>query len=227
MLMTLDTFLSDSETQDYVEQLQAARWQDGLQSAGGLAALAKRNEQADSSCGIAQALANRLLGKLGHHATFVSACLPHQIYPPVFNRYQSEQSYGTHVDAPIMRIGGTNQILRSDVSMTLFLSPADSYDGGELVIEGEFGAQEIKLDAGDAVVYSSSSLHRVNPVSRGERLAAITWIQSLVPDVSARALLFDLDQSIQALTRSGTTAQSELLRLTSVYHNLMRRMAQV
>ena len=227
MMLVIEEFLDTRELADYRHRLEQVRWHSGSHTAGGLSALAKQNEQANPASKEARDLSNRLLRKMGHHATLISACLPHRIHPPVFNRYGLDQSYGTHVDSAIMPMGDTGQVLRSDVSMTLFLSAADAYDGGELVIEGESGAQSVKLDAGDLVLYPSGRLHRVNAVTRGERLAAIAWIQSLVGDAFSRSLLFELDQSIQSLTRCGTTEEAELLRLSAVYHNLVRHLAQV
>ena len=226
MLVILEGFLEATEVADFRQQLAQARWQDGLHSAGGLNTRVKRNWQVDPACATGQSLANRLLQKMGHHPTLVSSALPHRIFPPVFNRYVAGEAYGAHVDAAIMQIPESAEVLRSDVSMTLFLTEPTSYEGGELCVESEFGAQEIKLAAGDAVVYPSSSLHQVAPVTAGERVAAITWMQSMVPEAEARALLFDLDQSIQALTAGGAD-EAELVRLTSVYHNLVRRMAQL
>lgn len=226
MLVVLDGFLSKDEVLKFRQNLQEADWQDGLHSAGGLNVLAKKNRQADPACPVAQALGNELLGKMGQHPTLVSAALPHKIYPPVFNRYATGETYNAHVDAAIMRLPQSNEVLRSDVSMTVFFSEPDEYEGGELVIESEFGAQEVKLEAGDAVVYPSSSLHGVTPVTAGERVAAITWMQSMISDAESRALLYDLDQSIQALTQAESDPD-ELLRLTSVYHNLVRRWARI
>ncbi len=226
MLIVIESFLNAAEVKAYRQRLEATAWQDGLHSAGGLNVLSKRNEQADPADATTSELANDLLRRMGHHPTLVSAALPHSIFPPVFNRYGVGQTYGAHVDAAIMQVPATGQVLRSDVSMTLFLSEVDEYEGGEMVIEGQFGAQEVKLHAGDAVVYPSSSLHQVTPVAQGERVAAITWMQSMVPSAEDRAMLFDLDLSIQALTRGGE-APDELLRLTSVYHNLVRRLAQI
>ena len=226
MLVVLEDFLEGAEVNTYRRQLKDAAWQDGMHSAGGLNVLAKKNRQVEPACPIGRRLGNDLLQKMGHHATLVSAALPHRIFPPVFNRYGVGETYGAHVDAAIMQIPQTADVLRSDVSMTIFLTDPADYQGGELVIESEFGAQEVKLAAGDAVVYPSSSLHHVAPVTAGERLAVITWMQSMVPEAEARALLYDLDQSIQALTRSGAD-EAELLRLTSVYHNLVRRLAQI
>ncbi|MFK8020762.1 MAG: Fe2+-dependent dioxygenase [Pseudomonadales bacterium] len=227
MLVVVENFLSAEELVKIRTALASAPWADGQITAGGLAAASKNNQQVDDNSATAVDMANILLGKLGHHPLFVSATIPQRIHPPRFNRYGIGESYGMHVDAPIMSMPNSNDVLRSDVSATVFLSSPDTYDGGELLIEGQFGAQEVKLNAGDMVVYPSSSLHQVSAVTRGERLAAILWVQSMVADPAARALLFDLDQSIQALTRSATTDPDELTRLTNVYHNLARRWAHV
>lgn len=226
MLIVIEAFLQAAEVHAARQQLTDAAWRDGVHTAGGLNALAKKNSQVDPQCPVGGFLGNELLRKMGHHPTLVAAALPHRIFPPVFNRYVAGETYGAHVDAAIMQLPHSTDVLRSDVSMTVFLSEPDQYAGGELVIESELGAQEVKLRAGDAVLYPSSTLHHVTPVTKGERLAAITWIQSMIADADARTLLYDLDQSVQALTRSGADSD-ELLRLTSVYHNLIRRLAQV
>ena len=156
---------------------------------------------------------------------FVSAALPRRIYPPKFNRYADGGDYGAHVDSAVMRWPGTDLSLRSDLSATLFLSEPDSYDGGALEIEGAAGLQTVKLEAGDLVLYPSGSLHRVTPVTRGVRLAAFFWIESLVGDAGARTLLFELDQAIQQVTPALPADDPGLLQLTGVYHNLLRRWA--
>ena len=226
-MLVIEGFLDPGEIQDYRRGLECARWQSGLATAGELSAPVKRNAQTDPGCATARRLADRLLGRMGRHATLVSACLPHRIHLPVFNRYAEGDAYGDHVDAAVMPMGMRGEVLRSDISMTLFLSAPDASDGGELVIEGDWGTQEVKPGAGDMVLYPSGTLHRVNPVRRGERLAAVTWIQSLVPDAATRSLLFDLDRSIQSLTRTGKTDSAELLRLSAIYNNLVRHFAQV
>lgn len=222
MLTVVEKLLDSSEVEHFRTHLKQASWRDGGETAGGLNVFAKRNQQADPQCEFVQQLANQLLQKMGNHPTLVSACLPQHIFPPVFNRYALDQEYATHVDAAIMQLPTGNKVMRSDVSCTLFLSEPDDYDGGELVIEGQFGAQEVCLEAGDAVIYPSSSLHRVNAVRSGVRLAAVTWLQSMVADAEMRSLLFELDQSVQVLTRNGQSPD-EVLRLTSLYHNLVRR----
>jgi PKHD-type hydroxylase len=160
------------------------------------------------------------------HPRFVTAALPHRFFPLRFGRYREGGGYGTHVDGSIMSLPGSPDVVRSDVSATLFLSSADAYEGGELVIEGDFGATEVKLEAGDMVLYPSSSLHRVQEVTSGTRTVVLVWLQSMVRDAGRRSLLYDLDQSIQALTRAEADP-GERMRLTGVYHNLLRRWSEV
>lgn len=226
MLVVIENVLSSAEVAEFCASLRAAPWVDGQVTAGTLSAHVKRNEQVDDRAEAARSLGSRLIERLGHHPRFVSAALPERFHPPRFNRYRGGQTYGTHVDAAVMAMPGADRLLRADVSATLFLSDPADYDGGELVVEGEYGVQEVKLAAGDLIVYPSGSLHRVAPVTRGERLAAFLWVQSLVADASSRALLFDLDQAIQALSRTHAPDDPALLRLTAVYHNLVRRWAQ-
>ena len=225
MLIPIERFLPADEVESFRAQLHAAEWQDGATSAGTLARSVKHNQQLGEDAPTAIGLGERLLRRLGNHPLFVSAALPSRIYPPRFNRYVDGGSYGTHVDGALMRVPGSNTLMRSDLSATLFLSDPDSYDGGELEIETAFGVQGVKLDAGDLVVYPSSSLHRVTPVTRGERLAGFFWIESVVADDAERLLLFDLDQAIQGLQASVAAGDPNLLKLTAVYHNLLRRRA--
>ena len=162
-----------------------------------------------------------VLGELEHNALFISAVLPHRVYPPVFNRYGEGMYFGTHVDGAVRVIPGSGQKLRTDLSATLFLSAADAYQGGELVIENDFGSDTVKLDAGGLVVYPSTSQHRVAPVTRGTRTACVFWIQSLIRDEAKRLQLFELDRSIQRLTETRADADS-LVRLAGHYHTLLR-----
>lgn len=225
MLISIDRFLGKDEVRQCRQRLDAAEWQDGARTAGTLARLQKRNQQLDDRSETAIAIGNQILRKLGSHPLFISAALPNKIHPPRFNRYADGGTYGAHVDGALMPLPGTNLTLRSDLSATLFLAEPDEYDGGELEIEGPFGAQAVKLEAGDMVLYPSSSLHRVTPVTRGARVAAFFWIESMVRDEGERTLLFDLDQSIQALTLKVGAGDERLLKLTAVYHNLLRRWA--
>jgi PKHD-type hydroxylase len=225
MLLIIDRLLDAPLLERFHAHLAQARWIDGRASAGSLAASVKTNEQVADDDETAIALGNHLLRLLGQHPQFISAALPERIHSPRFNRYRNGGSYGSHVDSAIMRVGGSQASLRSDLSATVFLTDPDAYEGGELQIETAFGAQSVKLAAGDMVLYPSSSLHRVTPVTRGSRVCAIFWLQSLVRDPGDRALLFDLDQSIQAITSSRSADDPALLGLTSVYHNLLRRWA--
>ena len=227
MLLTIDGFLTPEEVARFRAALREAPWVDGRTSAGSLASHVKNNEQVDDQSPAARTLANQLLRKLGHHALFVSAAMPQHIQPPRFNRYRNRQAYGIHVDGSIMPLAGTDRVMRSDLSATLFLTDPQDYDGGELTIETDFGAQEVKLAAGDMVLYPSSSLHRVEPVTRGERVCAFFWVQSMIRDDQQRGLLFDLDQTIQSIAKTKAPDDSDLLRLTSIYHNLVRRWADV
>jgi PKHD-type hydroxylase len=178
------------------------------------------NDQAAREAGDA------VLRALERSPLFVSAALPHHVFPPLFNRYGVGMSFGNHVDNAVRQIPGTPHRLRTDVSATLFLSAPEEYDGGQLVVEDTFGTHSVKLAAGDMVVYPASSLHRVEPITRGVREAAFFWVQSMVRDDGARTLLFELDTSIRELTAQGADRDA-LVRLTNCYHNLLRRWADI
>lgn len=227
MLIAIENVLSPEEVQHFQTKLQAADWQDGVKTAGSLGRSVKHNLQLDEGSALAVEMGNHILRRLAAMPSFISAALPAKIYPPRFNCYRDGGSYGAHVDGALLQVLGTSITVRSDLSATLFLCDPDSYDGGELEIEGPFGVQTAKLKAGDMVLYPSSSLHRVTPVTRGARIASFFWIQSHVADEGARTLLYDLDQSIQALTPRTTPDDPALLKLAGVYHNLLRRWAVV
>jgi PKHD-type hydroxylase len=205
---------------------EAAPWVDGRVTAGHQGAPVKNNQQLDEASALARELGNTIVAELERNPLFVSAILPHRVYPPMFNRYGEGMQFGTHVDGAVRMIPGGGQKLRTDLSATLFLSPPQSYDGGELVIESDFGNQTAKLDAGELVVYSSTSRHRVSEVRRGQRLACVFWIQSLVRDDAQREHLFALDQTIQRLTQTGADADS-LVRLAAHYHGLLRLWSEI
>lgn len=225
MLTIVHNVLTKDEVADFRKQLDAAVWQDGAQTARGPARSQKHNQQVDEQSDIAINLGNHILRVLGSNPLFISAALPRKIYPPRFNRYTMGGNYGAHVDAALMTPPGTDITIRSDLSATLFLSDPDEYEGGELEIETPFGLQQVKLSAGDLVLYLASSLHRVTPVTQGARTASFFWVESHIGNDSERALLFDLDQAIQGLTPSVPEDDSHLLTLTGVYHNLLRQWA--
>jgi len=227
VVITIEKLLTSDEVAEFVRLLEAAAWTGGGVSAGTLSAVVKNNQQLPAATEPALALSNFLLRKLGHHPAFVSAGLPEKIYPPVFNRYREGGAYGLHVDGAIMQMPSGRDVLRSDLSATLFLSDPAGYSGGELKVETALGAQSVKLAAGDMVLYPSGSLHQVTPVTAGCRVAAIFWVQSMVRDVSARAMLYELDQSVQALTAQLGAADAQVTRLSGIYHNLLRRWSEV
>ncbi|MGA7541216.1 MAG: Fe2+-dependent dioxygenase [Steroidobacteraceae bacterium] len=206
--------------------LREASWEDGRVTAGFQSAPVKRNLQLAQDSPIARQAADIVLRALERHPEFISAALPRHLYPPLFNRYEPGMSFGSHVDNAVRQVPGTPHRLRIDISATLFLSPQEDYEGGELIIEDTFGAHSVKLAAGDMVLYPASSLHRVQPLTRGARVAAFFWVQSMVRDDGERTLLFEMDTAIRELTASAADAGA-LLHLTACYHNLLRRWAEV
>jgi PKHD-type hydroxylase len=221
MLLHIPSLLSADDLQQARALLEDTEWQDGRSTAGHRAQGVKRNQQLPIDSPAAQQLGALIAGRLMQSPAFLSAALPLRMVPPRFNRYEGEGEYGSHVDNAIFPIPGTAQSVRTDCSMTVFLSDPEEYDGGELIIQDTFGQHEVKLPAGDAVLYPGTSLHRVTPVTRGARLASFLWVQSLVPQDHRRRLLYDLDQSIQALSADHPDHES-VDSLTNVYHNLLR-----
>ena len=205
--------------------IDAGEWVDGNATSGPQSALAKRNEQLAEDSPAARDGGAMVMDALGRTPLFIAAALPAKVFPPLFNRYAGGQGFGTHIDNAIRMKRGTDFRLRSDLSATLFLSDPESYGGGELVIEGAFGAQAVKLPAGHMIVYPASSLHRVEPVTRGVRVATFFWIQSMVRDGEARRHLFELDQAIQTLAADRGQGDPAIIQLTGLYHNLLRRWA--
>lgn len=225
MMVVIEGVLDGAELAQVRAALLAADWEDGARTAGAFAKSQKHNRQLRDGAEPALGLGQRILDKLWASPLFISAALPSRVYPPRFNRYGVGETYGAHVDAALMRPPGSDRMLRTDLSATLFLSEPEDYDGGELEAETGFGVQPVKLAAGDLILYPASTLHRVTPVTRGERLASFFGIESLVADLGARTQLFELDQAIQALTAELGSEHAELARLTGVYHNLLRRWA--
>jgi PKHD-type hydroxylase len=226
MLLVIPDLLSPSEAARLAGDIMNAAWVDGAATAGAQSGAVKRNRQLPEDSPIARRAGERILEALAGNALFLSAALPLRIFPPLFNRYGLGEGFGLHVDNAIRAVPGTPVRIRTDLSATLFLADPDSYEGGELVIEDSYGAQSVKLPAGHMVLYPAKSLHRVEPVTAGERLASFFWLQSMVRDDGERAILFDLDQTIQALAEARGIADPEVVRLTGVYHNLVRRFAE-
>lgn len=224
MLLHIPNILSAEEVQYLRQRLDAADWTDGRETVGVQGAQVKRNEQLPDASPARAELGARVQAALQRSPLFFAAALPLKILPPRFNRYQGGGTYGFHVDGAVMADGAHGQ-LRSDVSCTLFLSAPEDYDGGELVVSDTYGEHEVKLPAGDLIVYPSSSLHQVNPVTRGARVASFFWVQSMIRDDARRRLLWEMDTAIEQLRRSQADGQA-VLQLTGVYHNLLRQWAE-
>ena len=222
MLITIPDMLDRDAAVALRGELLGTEWVDGNATSGPGSALKKKNRQLPEDSPAARRAQATVAQALGENALFLSAALPHTIFPPLFNRYGPGETFGTHVDNAVRIHGPSGTRIRTDLSATLFLTDPADYDGGELEIEGPFGQLSYKLPAGHLVLYPSSSLHRVTPVTRGERVSCFFWLQSLVAGDERRTTLFDLDQSIQALTARHGSTDVEVLRLTNVYHNLMR-----
>lgn len=223
MMVVIEDALDSQDVAEIRAVLDSADWQDGADTVRGAGRARKVNHQLEDGAEPAVGLGDRIIQKLWANPLFISAALPRKIYPPRFNRYGPGETYGAHVDAALMRPARGGEMVRTDLSITVFLTDPAEYDGGELEIEGNFGAQAVKLSAGDAVLYPANSLHRVSPVTRGMRFASFFWIESLVQDEGERTLLFELDQSIQRLTAELGPDHDELPGLTATYHNLLRR----
>lgn len=205
--------------------LDSGPWADGNATSGHQSALAKRNEQLPEDSPAAREAGRIVLEALGRSPLFIAAALPLKIFPPLFNRYREGERFGTHIDNAIRIHRASEFRVRTDLSATLFLEEPESYEGGELVVEDNLGAHAVKLPAGQLLLYPASSLHRVEPVTRGARVASFFWIQSMVREDSARSILFDLDRSIQAIASERGQEDREVIRLTGIYHNLLRRWA--
>ncbi len=227
MILEINQVLSPEAVSSMTAALQGAAWGDGKATAGYQSSLAKDNDQLPEDSPLARSLGEQAAQALKAALLFQAAALPAVVAPPLISRYRPGQAFGVHVDNAIRPIAVPPYRIRTDLSVTLFLSDPATYDGGELVIEDVYGPQVVKAAAGDAVLYPSTSLHRVNPITRGERLAAVTWVQSYVQDEGYRAVLFDMDLAIQRLrTDLGADDHPALITLTGAYHNLLRRWAQ-
>ena len=226
MMLHVPEVLSREQVAECRRILASAEWVDGQATAGIQASQSKRNLQLPENSPVIEALREVVTDALTRHPLFFSAALPHRILPPYFNLYQGGGQYGNHVDNAIRRARGQGPALRTDVSTTLFLYDPDEYEGGELVVEDAYGEHQARLPAGDAIVYPSTSLHRVEPVTRGSRVCAFLWTQSMIRDDWRRTMMFDLDLTIQRL-REQVGDSTEVLSLTSHYHNLLRQWAEI
>jgi PKHD-type hydroxylase len=225
MLIEIPNVLSKAQVAQCRQLMDAAEWVDGNVTSGSQSALAKNNLQLPEGSPVARQIGDLIQDALGANPLFITAALPLKVFPPLFNRYTNGQTFGIHVDNAIRHLRGTNFRIRSDLSATLFFSEPEDYEGGVLTIEDTFGKQEVKLAAGSMVLYPSSSLHQVTPVTRGVRVASFFWMQSMVRDDSQRALLFQMDRSIQKLVSERGNDDAEVISLTGIYHNLLRMWA--
>lgn len=226
MIVQVPNVLSPEQVTRCREVMNRASWIDGRVTAGHQSAQVKDNRQLPENSPEARQLGDMILAALERNPLFIAATLPLRVFPPLFNRYEGGESFGAHLDNSIRQIPGTPLRVRTDVSATLFLSTPEEYDGGELVIDDVYGAHAVKLPAGDMVVYPASSLHHVNPVTRGVRLASFFWVQSMVRDDGHRTLLFDLDMAINKVNQA-IANHAAVVELTNCYHNLLRRFAEV
>lgn len=229
MLVCIPEILSKDEVAEFRRVMDAADWEDGRSTAGSQSAMVKRNEQLPPDGEVSRALGQRIIRALTANPRFLAAAIPLQIFPPLFNRYaaSSGHHFGIHVDNAVRGDPLTGLRIRTDLSVTLFLAEPEEYDGGELIIEDTYGSHEVKLAAGDAVLYPSSSLHMVSPVTRGARVASFFWLQSMIRDAHVRSMIFDLDSAIQGLVERLGRDDPETVKLTGIYHNLIRYWAEV
>jgi PKHD-type hydroxylase len=226
MLIQIPDLLDKNQVAECRKILDRSQWIDGSVTAGHQSRLAKSNMQLAEDDPMAIEMGDLILAALERNQLFVSSALPRRIFPPLFNRYSGGQNFGTHVDNAIRQVTGTEHRIRTDLSATLFFSGPDEYEGGELVIEDNFGVQRVKLNAGSLILYPASSLHHVTPVTDGTRTASFFWIQSMVRDDAQRTLLFDMDTAIQRIAIE-SPGHPSVVQLTGVYHNLLRRWADV
>jgi len=219
--------LSKEQVAEFRQMMETANWVGGKVTAGTLSASVKQNQQLSEQDPLTHHLSELVIQAIWKHPVFQAAALPCQIIPPLFNRYDEHESFGFHVDNSIRLIRGTAQQMRTDLSCTLFLSEPEEYEGGDLVIEDTYGYHEVKLPAGDVVLYPATSLHEVSSIIRGTRFASFFWVQSMIRDDAERHMLFNLDQSIQSLRMQLGDQHEEVVKLTNLYHNLMRKWAEL
>jgi PKHD-type hydroxylase len=224
VLLPIPDVLKPEQVTEAARIFESAEWVDGRVTAGHQSSRTKDNQQLPENSPAARQVGEMILAALSQNPLFITAALPLKVFPPLFNRYQGGQSFGTHVDNAIRQVTGTSHRIRTDLSATLFFTSPEEYDGGELIVEDTYGTHNVKLPAGHMILYPASSLHHVRPVTRGARVASFFWIQSMVRDDGERSLLFDLDVAIQRINRDASESASAV-QLTGVYHNLLRRWA--
>jgi PKHD-type hydroxylase len=227
MLVCVPAVLSKAEVKEFRAAMDVAAWEDGRSTAGAQSAEVKSNEQLPPNSDISRKLGERVVRALAASSLFVSAAIPRHIFPPLFNRYGIGHHFGIHVDNAVRGDHLTGIRIRTDLSVTLFLSEPDEYDGGALIVEDYYGSHEVKLPAGHLVLYPATSLHTVTPITRGVRIASFFWLQSMIRDAQARSLIFDLDTAIQGLVGRLDRNDGDVVKLTGIYHNLIRYWAEV
>jgi PKHD-type hydroxylase len=227
MLICIPDVLSKADVAEFRAVMDAAEWEDGRSTAGAQSAEVKKNEQLPSNGEVSRKLGERVIRALTANPLFVAAAIPLRIFPPLFNRYGVGHRFGVHVDNAVRGDHLTGTRIRTDLSVTLFLSEPDEYDGGELVVEDYYGSHEVKLPAGQLVLYPATSLHTVTPITRGVRVASFFWLQSMIRDGHARSMIFDLDTAIQGLVDRLGRNNAEVVKLSGLYHNLIRYWADV
>jgi PKHD-type hydroxylase len=227
MLVCVPEVLSKADVREFRAIMDVIAWEDGRSTAGAQSAMVKKNEQLPPNSDVSRKLGERVVRALAANPLFVSAAIPRHIFPPLFNRYGIGQHFGVHVDNAVRGDHLTGTRIRTDLSVTLFLSEPDEYDGGELIVEDYYGSHEVKLPAGHLVLYPATSLHTVTAITRGSRVASFFWLQSMIRDAHARSMIFDLDTAIQGLVGRLDRNDSEIVKLTGIYHNLIRYWAEV
>ena len=231
MLISIEKVLTAEQVLVARQKLAVAEWVDGRVTAGYQAQEVKRNAQVKEGSAAANEVGEMILAGLARSSRFMAAALPLRVFPPMFNSYAGGQTFGTHVDTAIRQLVTTGQRIRTDLSATVFLTEPEEYDGGELIVEDSYGEKSVKLKAGDMVLYPATSLHRVEPVTRGNRVSSFFWMQSMVRQDAQRTLLFELDEAIQRLAASEHAKDAEVkkssVQMTGVYHNLLRQWAEM
>jgi PKHD-type hydroxylase len=227
MLVCIPDVLSKAEVARFRSAMDSAPWEDGRSTAGAQSALVKKNEQLPPDGALARALGEQVIKAITANPLFISAAIPLRIFPPLFNRYGIGQHFGLHVDNSVRGDQLTGLRIRTDLSVTLFLSEPEDYDGGELVVEDQYGAQRVKLPAGHLVLYPATSLHAVTAITRGVRVASFFWLQSMIRQAEARRMIFELDTAIQGLVGRLDRDDPEIVRLSGLYHNMIRHWAEL